>query len=145
MKSFRMGRLVWNISAVSSPVTHGGTGEESYFSPAPPRVRAWRRLTLTWFSNRTGTSVDDGKARGKDLTRLPVPNLPLCHWSSQLFDAAKEPIKWAPFWWDYGKTCFEWNPQRLLGSVGLIINSTRFQGRPPNKRLLWLGLPQPAL
>ena len=33
-----------------------------------------------------GTSFDDGKARGKDLTRLPVPNLPLCHWSSQLFD-----------------------------------------------------------
>ena len=38
------------------------------------------------FSNRTGTSFDDGKARGKDSTRLPVPNLPLCHWSSQLFD-----------------------------------------------------------
>ena len=35
------------------------------------------------FSNRTGTSVG---ARGKDQTRLPVPNLPLCHWSSQLFD-----------------------------------------------------------
>ena len=33
-----------------------------------------------------GTSVDDGKAREKDLTRLPVPNLPLCHWSSQLFN-----------------------------------------------------------
>ena len=25
-------------------------------------------------------------ARGKDYTRLPVPNLLLCHWSSQLFD-----------------------------------------------------------
>ena len=34
-------------------------------------------------SNRMGTSVDDGKARGKVWTRLPVPNLPLCHWSSQ--------------------------------------------------------------
>ena len=33
-----------------------------------------------------GTSFDDGKARGKDQTRLPVPNLPLRHWSSQLFD-----------------------------------------------------------
>ena len=47
MKSVRMGRLVGNISAVSSPLTYGGTGEESYFSPALPRVRAWRRLTLT--------------------------------------------------------------------------------------------------
>ena len=39
-----------------------------------------------WFSNRTGTSVDDGKACRKDETRLPGPNLPLCHWSSELFD-----------------------------------------------------------
>ena len=29
---------------------------------------------------------DDGKARGKDCTPLPVPDLPLCIWSSQLFD-----------------------------------------------------------
>ena len=36
--------------------------------------------------NRTETSFDDGKARGKDQSRLPVPNFPLCHWSSQLFD-----------------------------------------------------------
>ena len=44
-------------------------------------------LLLTgWSSNRTGTSVDDGKARGKDWTLLPVANLPLCHWSSHLFD-----------------------------------------------------------
>ena len=42
--------------------------------------------TLGWFSNRTGTSVEDGKERGKDWTRLPVLNLLLCHWSSQLFD-----------------------------------------------------------
>ena len=42
--------------------------------------------TLGWFNNRTGTSVEDGKARGKDWTRLPVLNLLLCHWSSQLFD-----------------------------------------------------------
>ena len=48
----------------------------------------WTYITKTigWFSNRTGTSVDDAKARGKDLTQLPVPNLPLCHWSSQLFN-----------------------------------------------------------
>ena len=43
-------------------------------------------LLIDWSSNRTGTSVDDGKARGKDWTLLPVANLPLCHWSSHLFD-----------------------------------------------------------
>ena len=43
-------------------------------------------VILGWFSNRTGTSVDDWKARGKDYTRLLVPNLPLCYWSSHLFD-----------------------------------------------------------
>ena len=43
---------------------------------------------IGWFSSRTGTSVDDGKARRKDWTRLPVPDLPPapCHWSSQLFN-----------------------------------------------------------
>ena len=35
---------------------------------------------------RTGTSVDDLKARGKDQIRLPLPNLPFCHRSSQMFD-----------------------------------------------------------
>ena len=45
-------------------------------------LREWSVL----FSNRTGTSFDGGKARGKDLTLLPVPNLPLCHWSSKLLD-----------------------------------------------------------
>ena len=45
-----------------------------------------RKVDFGWFSNRTGTSVDDGKAHGKDQTRLPVPNLPLCHWLSQLFN-----------------------------------------------------------
>ena len=51
-------------------------------------LTAWLRylLMLGWLSNRMGTSVDDGKARGKDQTRLPVPNLPICRWSSQLFD-----------------------------------------------------------
>ena len=51
-------------------------------------LTAWLRylLMLGWLSNRMGTSVDDGKARGKDRTRLPVPYLPICRWSSQLFD-----------------------------------------------------------
>ena len=44
-----------------------------------------RRSTIGLFSNRTGTSVDDGKARGTDLTRLPVPKLPLYHWSRSFF------------------------------------------------------------
>ena len=35
---------------------------------------------------RKGTSVDDLKARGKDQIRLPLPYLPFCHWSSQMFD-----------------------------------------------------------
>ena len=43
-------------------------------------------VPLGWYSNRTGTSVDDGKAREKDWTRLPEPNLQLCYWSSQLFN-----------------------------------------------------------
>ena len=47
------------------------TGESSH------RNITW---TLGWFSNRTGTSVDKGKARGKDWTRLPVLDLLLCDW-----------------------------------------------------------------
>ena len=42
------------------------------------------KFRLIWRQN--GNVSDDGKARGKDLTWLPAPNLPLCHWSSQLFD-----------------------------------------------------------
>ena len=42
--------------------------------------------SLGWFNNRTGKSVDDGKARRKDCAQLPMLNLPLYHWSSQLFD-----------------------------------------------------------
>ena len=45
----------------------------------------WAMYLLGWFSNRTGTSFDDGKARVKDQSHLPVSNLPLYHWSSQLF------------------------------------------------------------
>ena len=44
----------------------------------------WTLSLRLW--NSTGTSVDDWKARGKDYTRLPVPNLPLCYYSSHLFD-----------------------------------------------------------
>ena len=37
-------------------------------------------------NNKSGTSFDDGRTRRKEETRLPVPNLLLSHWSSQLFD-----------------------------------------------------------
>ena len=50
------------------------------------KPRSHVRILIGWFSNTTGTSLDDGKTRGKNLTRLPETNLPLCHWSSQLFD-----------------------------------------------------------
>ena len=43
-------------------------------------------IKVGWFSNRTWTSFDEGKATGRRGTRLTVPNLSLCHWSSQLFD-----------------------------------------------------------
>ena len=63
----------------------------NYFSSWRFYQRPWRSsdvlsVWLGWFSIRTGTSVDDGKAHGKDLPRLPLPNLPLCHWSTQLFN-----------------------------------------------------------
>ena len=51
-------------------------------------------FSLRWFSHRTGTSVDDGKARGKDWTRLPVPNLPLYHRSSQFSNSCKPEEAW---------------------------------------------------
>ena len=38
------------------------------------------------FSNEMVTSVDNGKVCRKEKTQLQVPNLLLCHWSSQLFD-----------------------------------------------------------
>ena len=49
-------------------------------------------LLLGWFSNRTGTPVGDGKARGKGQTRLPVPNLPLCHWSTSCLMSTDVPV-----------------------------------------------------
>ena len=45
----------------------------------------WCIRLIMWFSNRTGTSFDDGMARVTDWTRLPVPNLPLSHRSNQFF------------------------------------------------------------
>ena len=56
----------------------------------------WHAL-LSWFSNRTGTSFDDWRARGKDQTRLPVSNLPLSHWSSQSFDLRAPSSTGVPF------------------------------------------------
>ena len=55
---------------------------------------AFRRalsINLGWFNNRTETSFDEGWARGKDYTRLPVPNLALCHCSSELFELRAPP------------------------------------------------------
>ena len=57
-----------------------------YFPTSVIRLHHLTSYILGWFSNSTGTSFDDGKARGKDKTRLPVSNLTLSHWSSQLFD-----------------------------------------------------------
>ena len=59
----------------------------------------WLVAPLRWFSNSTGTSVDDGKARAKDTRhsgaqkkthdfRCPIFRSAklLCYWSSQLFN-----------------------------------------------------------
>ena len=43
-----------------------------------------------------GTSDDDGKAGGNDWTRLPVPNLRLCHWSIQFSNICKPEEAWSP-------------------------------------------------
>ena len=58
-------------------------------NPRPPALQTSAlptELILPRFSNRTGTSFDDGKVRENDQTWLPVPNLSLCHWSSRLID-----------------------------------------------------------
>ena len=66
------------------------------------------KFTITgWLSNRTGTSVDDGKARGKDQTRLPVPNLPLCHWS-------RRPVK-AVAW--FARAVVNWRSRSVAKSA----------------------------
>ena len=74
-------RLTLSWKAPSTKIRSGYFWNRPRAKPVYPLAEA-----LGWFSNRTGTSVDDGKARGKDWTRLPVLNLLLCHWSSQLFD-----------------------------------------------------------
>ena len=78
-----------------------------------------RTIRLINFSNRTGTSVDDGNAHGKDWTRLPVPNLPLCHWSSQLFGLhmhsstdvpvllLNQPIVQVQWWYHHGNVMWQ--------------------------------------
>ena len=78
-----------------------------------------RTIRLINFSNRTGTSVDDGSAHGKDWTRLPVPNLPLCHWSSQLFGLhmhsstdvpvllLNQPIVQVQWWYHHGNVMWQ--------------------------------------
>ena len=71
---------------------------------------------IGWFSNRTRTSVGDGKARGKDWTRLP-PNLPLCPWSSQLFDLRE------PLWTDV--------PVLLLNQPNVLGSGERYKFEPP--------------
>ena len=48
------------------------------------------------FSNEMVTSVDNGKVCGKEKTQLQVPNLLLCHWSSQLFDLHVPPSTHVP-------------------------------------------------
>ena len=52
----------------------------------PSGTPSTRETNESSHRDRTGTSADDGKARGKDWTRLPVLNLLLCHYLSQLFD-----------------------------------------------------------
>ena len=74
-------RIVFRVSLVCTLITRITLTSGPPWHPRP--VIIWnKRNMLGWLSNRTGTSFDDGKARGKDLTRLPVPNLPLCHWST---------------------------------------------------------------
>ena len=81
-------------------------------------------LSVGWFSNRTGTSFNDGKARGKDYTRLPVHNLPLSHWSSQLF---------------YLRATSSTDvPVLLLNQPGVQSSTERFSSHLSNRALLCL-------
>ena len=67
-------------------------------------------------SNTTGTSFDNGKGRGKDLTRIPVLNLPLCHWSSQLFDLR------VPSSTDVPALVIQASSRREMGYVFVVLN-----------------------
>ena len=86
-KGTRKGRPRWRAPLNSEHLLRSGFNRFFEFSCAHAHVLA-SALSFIWliFSKRTGTSVDDRKASEKDWTRLPEPNLPLCHWSSQLFD-----------------------------------------------------------
>ena len=48
-------------------------------SESYPLQLSTKELKVSWLSNRTGTSINDGKARGKDWTWPPLRNLPFCH------------------------------------------------------------------
>ena len=76
-------------------------------------------VPLGWYSNRTGTSVDDGKAREKDWTRLPVPNLQLCYWSSQLFNLRAPSSFDVPFLLPNQPIIFTWPQNRAGGQLVL--------------------------
>ena len=51
---------------------------------------------LGQFTTGRECPVDDGKAREEDRTRLPVPNVPLCYWSSQLFNSRAPSSTYVP-------------------------------------------------
>ena len=72
-------------------------------------------------------SFDDRKQCKKDWTRVPVPNLPLCHWSIQLIDlhshqkSRTSKLFHAPTQWSkplvfaviFGaNTCYDWQPKK---------------------------------
>ena len=67
-----------------------------------------------WFSNRTGALVE--QVLGKEWMRFPVPNLPLYHWSSQLFDLC------APSSTDVPCILLLNQPSVTLNSFILIVN-----------------------
>ena len=117
-------------------------------------LRLWNNNDLCypiqgWFSNRTGTSVDDWKARGKDYTRLPVPNLPLCYWSSHLFDLCapsssdvpvlllNRPIVWAAR--ARGGTSRSHTPNIVPVRLSERVWCTRFQSSLLNNNYLSLS------
>ena len=117
-------------------------------------LRLWNNNDLCysiqgWFSNRTRTSVDDWKARGKDYTRLPVPNFPLCYWSSHLFDLGapsssdvpvlllNQPIVWAAR--AQGGTSRSHTPNIVPVRLSERVWCTRFQSSLLNNNYLSLS------
>ena len=55
------------------------TCSKKFKSESYPLQLSTKELKVSWLSNRTGTSINDGKARGKDWTWPPLRNLPFCH------------------------------------------------------------------